>query len=113
MTRLTSRSLTTEALTEIANVRTRSFSSDAGGGGSVTISSGSDQPCRIDPLGGDEGEVAGRISDRSTHLVTLPADTPIAGANELSIDGRGTFEVTAVRESTDEFARFIEVVARS
>lgn len=111
--RVGTRGLVTEALTENAQVLSGTVVDDGGGGGTVTFTAGGTIGCRIDTLAGQEGEVADRISDRSTHLVTLPFDTSITAANELLIAGRGTFEVTAVREHTDEFARMVEVVART
>lgn len=107
------RGLITEALAETANVLSGTVVDDGGGGGTVTSVAGGTIPCRIDALGGDEGEVANRVSDRSTHLVTLRPETTITTTNDLLINGRGTFEVTAVRENTDELARFVEVVARA
>lgn len=107
------RGLVTEALTETANVLSGTVVDDGGGGGTFTVTAGGTISCRIDALGGNEGEVGQRISDRSTHLAVLPYETTIDTANDLRINGRGTFEVTAVREHTDELARFVEVVARS
>jgi hypothetical protein len=100
-------------LTETGHVIAGSITDDGGGGGTVTHTVGSALACRIDSLGGSEREVANRISDRSTHEVTLLADTTITVGNDFAIDGRGTFEVTAVREYTDELARSIEVVSRT
>jgi hypothetical protein len=110
MTWITTRGAITEALTETANVLTGSVTDNLGGGGTTTYGTSADVRCRIDALGGDEGEIAERLSDRSTHLVTLPPGTEVSVADDLSIDGRGTYEVTAVRENTDEHARFVEVV---
>lgn len=106
------RGLTREALLESANVLTATVTSDAGGGGSVTFAAGGTIPCRIDLLSGSEDELADRISDRSSHLVTLPAQTSISPASLLRINGRGTFEVTATRTDSGEHARFVEVVRR-
>lgn len=109
----TTRGLVTEALTETGNVISGTVIDDGGGGGTRSTSVGGTIACRIDALGGDEGDAAERISDRSTHLVTLPAETAITVAQDFRINGRGTYEVTAVRENTDELARFIEVVAQT
>lgn len=101
-------------LSEMGNVLTAgSVASDSGGGATSTLTAGSDIPCRIDALGGAEGEVADRISDRSTHLVTLPAETTITAGNDFSIDNIGTFEVLAVRSNSDELHRGIEVVQKT
>jgi hypothetical protein len=102
----------TEALTETANVLTAVSTSDSGGGATQTTTVGPDIICRLDTLAGNEGENAERISDRSTHLATLPAGTPITTRNDLRVDNRGTFEVTAVRQATGEHARFVELVGR-
>lgn len=111
--RVGTRGLVTEALSGTAVIYSGTIVDDGGGGGTYTALATGTAICRIDALGGNEGEIADRISDRSTHLVTLPAETSITTAQDLSISGRGTFEVTAVREHTDELARFVEVVART
>lgn len=107
------RGLVTEALTESASVVTATVTDDAGGGGSITFANGTAIACRVDTITGSEGEVAGRVSDRSTHLLTLPAGTDLSADDLLYVTGRGTFEVTAVHEHTGEFARFAELVART
>lgn len=111
MTRTMTRGLVTEALTEGGNKITGTVTDDGGGGASFSETAGAAVICRLDALGGGEGERADRLSDRSTHLLTLPAGTDIAAADTFQITGRGTFEVTAVRENTGELARFAEVVA--
>ena len=97
---------------ETGNIIGGSITDNQGGGGTFTESVGSDIPCRIDALGGDEGEIAERLSDRTTHIVTVIGDTEIDTANDFAIDGRGTFEVTAVREHSGDFTLPFEVVPR-
>lgn len=98
------------ALSETGHVVAGSVTDDGGGGGSATWTAGSSVPCRIDPLyGRGEGVVAARISERSTHAVTLPPNMVVDAGQRFAIDGRGTFEITAVRERTSEFTRTIEV----
>lgn len=109
---VTTRGLITEALAETGNVISGSVTDDAGGGGSAVVTVGGTIACRIDALRGSEGQAGARISDRSTHLITLPAGTDIDTADDFRVNGRGTFEVTAVREYTGEQARFIEAVPR-
>jgi hypothetical protein len=43
-------------------------------------------------------------------VITVPAGTSVSTSNRFLITGRGTFEVTAVRERTGEFARVFEAV---
>lgn len=99
------------ALSDTGNVLTRTPVSDTGGGVTETWSIGADIPCRVDPIGGgDESVVAGRISDQSTHLITMSPETSVGTSQRVAIDNRGTFEVTAVRSRTAEWARRVEAV---
>lgn len=109
----TTRGLVTEALTERGYTIASSFTSDGGGGGSVTMISGGTVGCRIDSLAGGEDAVADRISDRSTHLITLSPDESVTTEDEFCVIGRGTYEVTAVREHTGEFSTVFEAVERA
>jgi hypothetical protein len=85
--------------------------SDAGGGGSFAWSATGTVDCRIDPLSaGGGGILAGRVDERSTHLVTVPPGTSVTDASRFAISGRGTFEVTATREQTAEQATSFEVL---
>lgn len=89
--------------------------SDGGGGGTTTWISGGTVACRIDPLAraGDERVVGGRLDDRSTHKVTAPASLAIESDEQFEIAGRGVYEVTAVRDRTDEQTKVFEVVSAS
>lgn len=109
---LTTRGLITEALTESGYTISGTVVSDGGGGGSVTAVNGGTVACRIDSLSaqGDESAVANRISDRSTHLLTLPPGSSVTTEDQFYVIGRGTYEVTAVREHTGEFSTVFEAV---
>jgi hypothetical protein len=98
------------ALSDTGQVGGGSITDDAGGGGTVSYTYGAAVPCRIDPLAGDERVVGARVSERSTHLLTLAPWTPINASDRFQVAGRGTFEVTAVREQTAEPLRFVELV---
>lgn len=98
------------ALTDVGQVATRTSTSDAGGGATETWVSGPDIPCRVDPLTSSETEVADRLSDRSTHLITTPPDTVVTSNDRFVITGRGTFEVTVVRVRTGQGAQLFEAV---
>ena len=103
------------SLSETGNVLKHSVSSDSGGGQTESYAQQSSVPCRIDPLGGagiKQGEVAGRISDRSNYLITLPAGTEITLDDDFQITGVGRFEITALRLTTSEFLRQVEATDR-
>jgi hypothetical protein len=85
---------------------------DAGGGVTQTWGTADvNVPCRITPLGGPgRGLTGDRIDERSTHTVTTPARTGVPATGRFVIDGRGTYEVTAVRERTNERTCVFEVL---
>ena len=103
------RGLAMLSLTDFGLVGVSSFITDDGGGGTVTWTYGSFVTCRIDPLPGAEGVVADRVSDRSTHLITLPPTTPISTESRF-VCNDVTYEITAVRTHTVELMRFAEAV---
>ena len=100
------------ALSETADVLSTVNTSDSGGGVTqVWGTAGANVPCRVDPLGGMGGVLlAGRIDERSTHLVTVPPGSTVSANDRFAIHGRGTFEVTATREQTAEFSTSFEVI---
>lgn len=98
------------ALSQTGRVLTRTLTDDAGGGQTEGYTSGSDLPCRIDPVGGGESEIANRIDERTTHKITVPPATVVSAADRFQIDGVGSFEITAVRTRTDESVRVLEAV---
>lgn len=110
---LSTRGLITEALTERGWPLNGTIVDDLGGGGSATMVSGGTVSCRIDTLTGREGLVANRISDRSTHLITLAPGNAVTTDSDFQIEDRGVFEVTAVREHTGEFSTLFEAVERT
>jgi head-tail joining protein len=109
---VTLRGLEFWALTEQGWTLRGTVVSDGGGGGTTTFVSGGTVPCRIDPLAraGDERVVGGRLDDRSTHKVTVPAGTDVRHTDRWEIQSRGVYEVTAVRDRTDEDNKVFEVV---
>lgn len=107
-------------LAETGRVLKRTEATDNGGGnvetytpaGTASWATSTNVPCRIDALGqggGDERLAGGRISDLSTHTITMPAGTEVDLDDDFQIEGRGRFEITALRRYTQEFARVIEV----
>jgi hypothetical protein len=98
------------ALSDVGQVGEGTVTDDSGGGGSVTWAYGTDVPCRLDPITSNESLMAGRVNDRSTHLITVPPNLTVLTSSRFAITGRGTFEITAVRERTGEQLRFLEAV---
>src|SRR5512147_1107215 len=106
-------------LSETGRVLIRSQVSDGGGGETDTYTpadtlpwrDSTNFPCRIDVISGTEGQAANRVSDRSTHVVTLNTGGTIAISldDDLQIQNRGRYEITAIREHTGEFSRQFEV----
>jgi Phage head-tail joining protein len=96
-------------LSETGQVLSGTVVSDSGGGGTTVWSAGGTVNCRIDPLGGGEGLAGGRISDRTTHLLSVPPDVDVDERNRFAVTNRGTFEITALRERTSEPVRTLEV----
>lgn len=96
------------SLSDGGRVGSGTIVSDTGGGGTAAWTYGGTISCRLDPLTGDEGVVASRIHDRSTHLITVPVGTTVTHNSRFEVIGRGTFEITAIRERTAEWARFLE-----
>lgn len=88
--------------------------SDQGGGGTTTWVNGGTVFCRIDPLADrGQGRVSGgRLDERSTHKVTCEPTT-VDTSDRFQIEGRGVYEVTAVRDRTEQDLRVFEVVSAS
>ncbi len=99
------------ALSDVGHLSRGTVVDDAGGGGSVTEVLSGTIPCRIDPLSGGERDLAGRISERSTHVLSVPAGTDLSARDRFVIDGRGTFEVTATRQRSRGWVQRFEVLA--
>jgi Phage head-tail joining protein len=104
------RGLAWMALAETGHVVTETIIDDSGGGGSSSWIAGTAVPCRIDDLAGSEGVTGGKLSNRSTHLITVPPDVTVSIDDRFAIDNRGTFEVTALRERTSHPLVLFEVV---
>lgn len=102
------------AFTDTGWSLTRTYTDDGGGGGTASWASGGTVACRIDPLTRmTAGETAGRIDERSTHLVTTTAGAAINADSRFAIAGRGTFEITATRTRTDALTQVFEVIEAS
>lgn len=102
------------SLSDYAQIGTRTYASDNGGGATETWTYGSTIPCRVDAVAGlgvNEDIIGERLSDRSTHSITLSGGTiggTVTASSRIRVVGRGTYEVTAIEERTAEWLRFAE-----
>lgn len=102
------------AFTDTGWPLTRTFTDDAGGGGTASWTPGGTVECRIDPLARSESRpTGGRIDERSTHMITTTAGAAVSADSRFAISGRGTFEVTATRIRTDALTQVFEVIEAS
>jgi len=99
------------SLSDTGHVLRGTVADDGGGGVTTGWTLVGTFACRVDPLAGRSRVTGGRIDERSTHLVTVPAGTLVDAGERFVVDGRGTFEVTATWDRTREWAREFEVVA--
>jgi hypothetical protein len=93
------------SLSETGNVLAATSTSDSGGGATVAWVAGTAVPCRIDPINAFGKPDHGR---RDRRALDACRDRPARHErrqtdNRFSITGRGTFEITAVRQLTAEF----------
>jgi hypothetical protein len=98
-------------LPSTATILTHSQTPDTGGGFTETYTAGQPMACRLAPIGGGEdgGRGGERINERTTHVLTLMAETTIAEPDRVTVDGR-TYEVTLVRKRPAlEVVRRVEV----
>lgn len=102
-------------LSDTGVILTLGYTEDSGGGASSGWTAGGTVPCRIDPITdrGASRVTGGRIDEKSTHIVTVPAGTNVNAAGRFAINGRGTFEITATHEQTGEWSHVFEVIAAS
>lgn len=93
--------------------------SDGEGGDSEEWAPVGETVCRIDPYGGPtssrgaggegKGHAGERIDSRTSHIVSMPANTPIDLEQRLEIDGT-TYEINVLRRFGDwELTRRVEV----
>lgn len=92
-----------EMMPDTATIQRRTAVSDSGGGRTYTWATAATVTARISPIGGGEGTGVGiatrgdRVSEETTHIVTLPQGTDVRESDRVVIAGV-TFEVTAVRK---------------
>jgi hypothetical protein len=94
-----------------AVIRSETWASDGGGGGSMSYTASGTVDCRIAPVGRQtgEGEIGERMSPDAQWIVTLPANTTIDLQDQI-VTGGGTFSVLAIRAPRSyEMTRRVEV----
>lgn len=97
------------ALSDTGYILSLSGTTDAGGGEIQTWGTAGTAACKIESLGGGETVVASQLSDRSTHLITLPPLVTVDHDDRFEVNG-DTYEITAVRSRTAEWTRAVEAV---
>ena len=95
------------ALSETGYITRGTSTDNLGGGASVTWATVGTVACRVDPIAGGEEETGERLSERTTHKITLPPDTNLDSTDRFKV-GVETFEITAIRTRTDEQVRVVE-----
>ena len=91
-----------------AVVKSRSWVSDGGGGGTTTYTASGTVDCRIAPLMAGEAVEGERIDSDSEYVFTFPYDTAVEGDSVITYDSRD-FTVTGMREPRSwEISRRVE-----
>lgn len=104
------RETASEALDGTAVIQTQAFVSDGGGGGTTTWTAAGTVAARLAPYmsgGNSEGVEGGRLSTESQVIFTFPAETSVDHNARVVFDG-GTYEVTAIRQRSQEMSRRVE-----
>ncbi len=107
------RSAVEDSLPGTAVIQTRTFMTDSGGGGTTTWVNSGTVACRLSPRRpssfGTEREVALRITEIATFLLTVPQSTVIDTNARVATAG-STYEVLAMQEPRDwDLCRRIEI----
>jgi hypothetical protein len=100
------------ALSDTGIIQRGTAASDSGGGASFAWAAVGTVACRVDPINafGNSRVTGGQIDERSTHVVTVPPGSSVTTRDRFAVSGRGTFEITAVRQLTAEMAHNFEVI---
>lgn len=99
------------ALNDTAVIQRRTATSDSGGGASYVWAAYGTVECRVDPINMGSGRLTGgRIDERSTHVITCPTDAVVTTNDRAFVSGRGTFEVTQLRDRSDALTTVFEAI---
>lgn len=108
-----------ETLADEAIIERPTSQSDGAGGRTTNWSVFATVPCAIAPIGGGEpvsfaqkgstGTAGDRIDDRTTHILTIPAETEIEETDRVVVS-ESTYEVSLVRKrGSQELVRRVQV----
>ena len=98
-----------QSLGGTAVIQSRSYTSDSGGGGTLTWTNSGTVSARISPLTASEEVTGSRLAPEANWIVTLPANTSITEDSRIVMAGT-TYEVEAIRgPRTWEVSRRVEV----
>ena len=91
-----------QTLPGTAILQSRTTVADGQGGYTQTFAAASTVVCRLSPteMQGSEGELAGRVAEVSSWMLTLPAETAIDETYRVQYSGGATFEVVEVMTRT-------------
>lgn len=103
------RTVAAEALPASGTIYTQTWTSDGGGGGSITWAASGTANCRIGPISGAERESGDRISSDADFIVTFPGDTSITTDSRV-VSGGGTYAVAAIRDRSWDLTTRVETV---
>lgn len=102
------RNTASKALPGTAVVMRGTTTSDGGGDYSSARVAAGTFDCRLAPIAATEGEIADRVAQDATWIVTLPALTDVALDDVLQIEGKA-FGVVDIRARSFETTRRVEV----
>lgn len=108
-----------DTLEDEAVIERKATASDGAGGQTATWSTHATVPCLLAALQGGEpasfaqrgttGTSGDRIDDRTTHILTVPAETDIEEPDRVVVS-ESTYEVTLVRKrGSNELVRRVEL----
>jgi len=101
-----------DSLAGTAIVRTATWVSDGGGGGTTSWVSAGTYDCRVTPAGGFEQDQGDRVQPETEYIFTLPALTSIDEDAQI-VYGGGTYDVIAIPSPrTFEVSRRVQVKVR-
>jgi head-tail adaptor len=100
-----------DSLAGTAVIQTRSFTDNAGGGGTISWSNAGTVACRLASLSGMEREMGARIAEDAKWILTIPASGTVTTDSRFTVTGTGhdgTYEALAIRAWTPSISKRIE-----